>query len=195
MNFALALVEPESEYQRARREFIERRLRWKMEAREINAWSIMRAQADADNAFRDVILRTGAVRAALIAQTRGPQFQIKLVQIVISQRYGVSHFDMVSERRTATVVLPRQVACWCAKYLTGRSLPEIGRQFGGRDHTTVLHAITKIDRLRAQNEDFRATTDRDYAAVAEGLDRQKIEIAARMIASQTYEQSRTVARG
>jgi len=134
MNFALALVEPESEYQRARREFIERRLRWKMEAREINAWSIMRAQADADNAFRDVILRTGAVRAALIAQTRGPQFQIKLVQIVISQRYGVSHFDMVSERRTATVVLPRQVACWCAKYLTGRSLPEIGRQFGGRDH-------------------------------------------------------------
>lgn len=186
----LCVIESESEYQRARREFIDRRLRWKREAREIDEWTLLRARADADNAFRDTILRTGAVRAALVARTAGPQFQIKLVQIVISQRYMVSHFDMVSARRTATIVLPRQIACWAAKYLTCRSLPEIGRQFGGRDHTTVLHAVTKIDRMRERDSVFRTTTDGDYAAVAHGLDKQKIEIAARMLASQTYEQSR-----
>jgi chromosomal replication initiator protein len=53
----------------------------------------------------------------------------------------------LSSRRTANVVRPRQVAMYLAKPLTLRSLPEIGRRFGGRDHTTVLHAVRKIEGL------------------------------------------------
>jgi chromosomal replication initiator protein len=53
----------------------------------------------------------------------------------------------LSSRRTANVVRPRQVAMYLAKILTLRSLPEIGRRFGGRDHTTVLHAVRKIETL------------------------------------------------
>jgi chromosomal replication initiator protein len=59
----------------------------------------------------------------------------------------VSRADLLSSRRTANVVRPRQVAMYLAKILTLRSLPEIGRRFGGRDHTTVLHAVRKIETL------------------------------------------------
>ena len=55
--------------------------------------------------------------------------------------------DLLSSRRTANVVRPRQIAMYLAKMLTPRSLPEIGRRFGGRDHTTVLHAVRKIEAL------------------------------------------------
>ncbi len=62
-------------------------------------------------------------------------------------QYNVSRSDLLSSRRTANVVRPRQVAMYLAKTLTLRSLPEIGRRFGGRDHTTVLHAVRKIEGL------------------------------------------------
>jgi chromosomal replication initiator protein len=55
---------------------------------------------------------------------------------------------MLSARRARAVARPRQVAMWLSKQLTTRSLPEIGRKFGGRDHTTVIHAVRKIDELR-----------------------------------------------
>jgi chromosomal replication initiator protein len=57
--------------------------------------------------------------------------------------------DMLSARRARAVARPRQVAMYLTKQLTPRSLPEIGRKFGGRDHTTVMHAIRRIDELRA----------------------------------------------
>ena len=56
---------------------------------------------------------------------------------------------MHSARRARAVARPRQVAMWLCKQLTPRSLPEIGRKFGGRDHTTVMHAVRKIEELRA----------------------------------------------
>ncbi len=68
---------------------------------------------------------------------------------VVAKHYNVSRADILSQRRTANVVKPRQVAMYLAKTLTLRSLPEIGRRFGGRDHTTVLHAVRKIDGLIA----------------------------------------------
>jgi chromosomal replication initiator protein len=76
----------------------------------------------------------------------------------------VSRADLLSSRRTANVVRPRQVAMYLAKVLTLRSLPEIGRRFGGRDHTTVLHAVRKIENL--------AGTDSALAEEIEGLKRQ-----------------------
>lgn len=69
---------------------------------------------------------------------------IDLIQRTVARHYGVTKHDMLSERRTANVVLPRQIAMYLCKRLTPRSLPEVGRRFGGRDHTTVLHGIRKI---------------------------------------------------
>lgn len=66
----------------------------------------------------------------------------------VASHYDISRADIISQRRTANVVIPRQIAMYLAKTLTPRSLPEIGRRFGGRDHTTVLHAVRKIDELR-----------------------------------------------
>ena len=66
---------------------------------------------------------------------------------MVARQYNVSRADLLSSRRTANVVRPRQVAMYLAKTLTLRSLPEIGRRFGGRDHTTVLHAVRKIENL------------------------------------------------
>lgn len=82
---------------------------------------------------------------------------------VVAKHYNVSRADLLSQRRTANVVKPRQIAMYLAKTLTLRSLPEIGRRFGGRDHTTVLHAVRKIDGLIA--------TDRSLADEIEALKR------------------------
>jgi hypothetical protein len=69
------------------------------------------------------------------------------IQRVVCRFYGVSLAEMLSPRRAARIVRPRQIAMYLAKILTSKSFPEIGRRFGGRDHTTVLHANRKIERL------------------------------------------------
>ncbi len=90
--------------------------------------------------------------------------RIKIEDIlrIISRHYGVSKGDLLSQRRHRSVVRPRQIGMYLAKQLTARSLPEIGRRFGNRDHTTVLHAIRKIDgelsdnaRLREEIEELK----------------------------------------
>ena len=62
---------------------------------------------------------------------------------------------MHSPRRSRSVARPRQIAMYLAKSITSRSLPEIGRKFGGRDHTTVLHACRKIKALREETHDIK----------------------------------------
>lgn len=81
---------------------------------------------------------------------------------VVSKHFAVSKNDILSQRRHRSIVWPRQVGMYLAKSMTARSLPEIGRRFGNRDHTTVLHAIRKIEgelkassRLRAEIEDLK----------------------------------------
>ena len=66
---------------------------------------------------------------------------------IVSQHYKVPRNDLLSARRSRDVVRPRQIAMYLAKSLTSRSLPEIGRRFGGRDHTTVLHSVRKVEQL------------------------------------------------
>ena len=63
----------------------------------------------------------------------------------------MSKTELLSNRRTRTIVKPRQVAMYLSKVMTPRSLPEIGRRFGGRDHTTVLHAVRKIEGMTAND--------------------------------------------
>ena len=83
----------------------------------------------------------------LIRPQEPKRIKIEDIQRVVARQYNVSRADLLSSRRTANVVRPRQVAMYLAKTLTLRSLPEIGRRFGGRDHTTVLHAVRKIEGL------------------------------------------------
>ncbi len=75
--------------------------------------------------------------------------RIEEIQRIVSRHYNVSKTELLSNRRTRTIVKPRQVAMYLSKVMTPRSLPEIGRRFGGRDHTTVLHAVRKIEDLSA----------------------------------------------
>ncbi len=85
-----------------------------------------------------------------LIRTRDPKkVKIEDIQKLVANHYNVSRADLLSSRRTAAVVRPRQIAMFLSKVLTPRSLPEIGRRFGGRDHTTVLHAVRKIEGLAA----------------------------------------------
>jgi len=73
----------------------------------------------------------------------------------VSKHYGVNRGDLLSGRRNRSIVRPRQIGMYLAKLLTSRSLPEIGRRFGNRDHTTVLHAIRKIEQLMSDDNQLR----------------------------------------
>ena len=79
---------------------------------------------------------------------------IEEIQKRVAQHFNIRTSDMHSARRARSVARPRQVAMYLAKQLTARSLPEIGRKFGGRDHTTVMHAVKKVDELREHDPSF-----------------------------------------
>ena len=77
------------------------------------------------------------------------------IQRTVAEYYKIKVADVLSKRRSRSVARPRQVAMALAKELTNHSLPEIGDAFGGRDHTTVLHATRKIAELRETDADIR----------------------------------------
>jgi chromosomal replication initiator protein len=74
------------------------------------------------------------------------------IQKLTADHFGLKQADLLSERRTRSVARPRQVAMWLCKQHTTRSYPDIGRRFGGRDHTTVLHAVKKIEELLTSDD-------------------------------------------
>lgn len=76
---------------------------------------------------------------------------VENIQKTVAEFYKVRLADMVSKRRTRSIARPRQIAMALAKELTNHSLPEIGDAFGGRDHTTVIHACRKVKELREDN--------------------------------------------
>jgi chromosomal replication initiator protein len=84
---------------------------------------------------------------------------IEDIQKRVAEYYGIKISDMQSARRSQNVARPRQVAMYLAKTLTSRSLPEIGRKFGGRDHTTVLHAVRKVQEVKTQDREFSEDLD------------------------------------
>ncbi len=95
----------------------------------------------------------------LIRPHEPKRVKIEEIQKRVATHFNVSRADLLSSRRTAAVVMPRQIAMYLAKSLTLRSLPEIGRRFGGRDHTTVLHAVRKIDNLCNNDSALREEID------------------------------------
>src|SRR5580698_2845709 len=114
-----------------------------------------------EGALNTLIVRAGAgVGGLTLEETQsflGPHLRgggekrvtVDDIQKATAEHFGLKQSDLISERRTRSVARPRQAAMWLAKQLTTRSLPDIGRRFGGRDHTTVLHAVRRIDALRA----------------------------------------------
>jgi chromosomal replication initiator protein len=106
----------------------------------------MLAHATLSGAPLDLSTAESAIKDLI--RTREPRkVKIEDIQRLVANHYNISKSDILSSRRTATVVRPRQIAMFLSKALTLRSLPEIGRRFGGRDHTTVLHAVRKIESL------------------------------------------------
>jgi len=84
----------------------------------------------------------------------GPERRITVdeIQKTVADHFSLKQADLLSERRTRAVARPRQIAMWLCKQHTTRSYPDIGRRFGGRDHTTVLHGVRKIEELMAQDD-------------------------------------------
>jgi chromosomal replication initiator protein len=75
------------------------------------------------------------------------QVSIKAIQEAVSERFALSLAELCGDKRSQNIVYPRQVAMYLSRELTDSSLPKIGKEFGGRDHTTVIHATSKIARL------------------------------------------------
>ena len=93
-----------------------------------------------------------ALRDLIAIQDR--HVSVDNIQRTVAEYYNIKHSDLLSKRRNRTIARPRQMAMSLAKELTQHSLPEIGEYFGGRDHTTVLHACRKIEELKESNADL-----------------------------------------
>ena len=100
----------------------------------------------------DVDLTKSVLKDLLRSNNR--RITIDEIQNKVSNYYNIKIEDIISSRRIRSFARPRQVAMYLSKKLTTRSLPEIGRKFGGRDHTTVIHAIKKIEQLKSENTKF-----------------------------------------
>jgi chromosomal replication initiator protein len=106
-------------------------------------WQLMRVPITTD--LVEAIIRD------LVLGIEPRRIKVEDILRIVSRHFAVSKADILSDRRHRSVVRPRQVGMYLAKQLTSRSLPEIGRRFGNRDHTTVLHAIRKIDKEIGDN--------------------------------------------
>lgn len=93
--------------------------------------------------------------ADLIRSREVRRVRIEDILKMVSRHFKVPRNDLLSSRRSRDVVRPRQIAMYLAKSLTARSLPEIGRRFGGRDHTTVLHSVRKVEQLMKDDGDLQ----------------------------------------
>jgi chromosomal replication initiator protein len=101
-----------------------------------------------------------------VLRAHSRKLTIDEIQRRVADHYALKINDLISPRRAREVARPRQVAMYLAKMLTPRSLPEIGRRFGGRDHTTVMHAVKRIESLRAVDHEL----DRDINNLRRALD-------------------------
>ena len=95
------------------------------------------------------------VRDAISRLEQEKLVTIDNIQKTVAEYYKIKVADLLSKRRSRSVARPRQMAMALAKELTNHSLPEIGDAFGGRDHTTVLHACRKIEQLREESHDIK----------------------------------------
>ena len=114
----------------------------------IAAYAMMTGRA-IDVAFVEEVL-------ANVLRANQRRITIDEIQKQVAEHYNIRKAEMTSARRAREVARPRQVAMYLSKQLTPKSLPDIGRRFGGRDHTTVIHAVKQIERLRAADSELDA---------------------------------------
>ncbi|WP_135450145.1 MULTISPECIES: chromosomal replication initiator protein DnaA [Tabrizicola] len=98
---------------------------------------------------REITLDLAQDCLADILRSSDRKLTIEEIQRKVAEHYNIRLSDMIGPKRLRTIARPRQVAMYLAKHLTPRSLPEIGRRFGGRDHTTIMHGVRKIEELMA----------------------------------------------
>ena len=122
---------------------------------------------DLEGAFNQIVAQAEFLGTAITLESvqetlsdsrymMGQRLTVDRIQKAVCEVFSVTPTDMVSKRRARVIARPRQVAMYLCKKLTKRSLPDIGRRFGGRDHTTVMHAVKRIDQLRADDAAFDA---------------------------------------
>jgi chromosomal replication initiator protein len=121
--------------------------------------ALNRVVAHAQLVGRDITLETTQEVLHDLLRANDRRVTIEEIQKRVAEHFNIRVSDMHSARRARSVARPRQVAMYLAKQLTSRSLPEIGRKFGGRDHTTVMHAVKKVDELRELDSVFSEDVD------------------------------------
>jgi chromosomal replication initiator protein len=116
--------------------------------------ALNRIVAHADLVGRPATIETTQDLLKDLLRANDRRVTIDEIQRKVAEHFNMRVADMHSERRARAVARPRQVAMFLAKTLTQRSLPEIGKKFGGRDHTTVLHAVKRVEELMANDQGF-----------------------------------------
>ncbi len=113
--------------------------------------ALQRLFAHASLLRREITLEVAQECLADILRTNDRKINIDDIQRKVAEHYNIRLADMMGPKRARNVARPRQIAMYLSKQLTSRSLPEIGRRFGGRDHTTIMHGVRKIEELLADD--------------------------------------------
>ncbi|MEK9684918.1 MAG: chromosomal replication initiator protein DnaA [Rhodospirillaceae bacterium] len=121
--------------------------------------ALNRVVAHATLVGRDISVESCHEVLSDLLRANTKKLTIEEIQKRVAQHFEIRLTDMCSARRARVVARPRQVAMYLSKQLTTRSLPEIGRKFGGRDHTTVMHAVKKVEELRSNDVRFDEDVD------------------------------------
>jgi chromosomal replication initiator protein len=100
---------------------------------------------------REITLDLTQECLADILRASDKKITVEEIQRKVAEHYNIRMSDLIGPKRVRTFARPRQVAMYLAKTLTSRSLPEIGRRFGGRDHTTVIHGVRRVEELKVQD--------------------------------------------
>lgn len=122
--------------------------------------ALLRVQAYSTMKNTDITtdIAADALKALKLSRAKNG-LTVSSIQNKVAKYYHVSVADLKGKKRVKTIVLPRQIAMYLARELTDRSLPQIGMEFGGKDHTTVMHSCDKITELAANNEDVKEAID------------------------------------
>ena len=113
--------------------------------------ALQRLFAHASLLRREITLEVAQECLADILRTNDRKISIDDIQRKVAEHYNIRLADMIGPKRARNVARPRQIAMYLSKQLTSRSLPEIGRRFGGRDHTTIMHGIRKVEELAVED--------------------------------------------
>jgi chromosomal replication initiator protein len=108
----------------------------------------------------EITLSTAQQALKQFIDTQVRKITIEAIQRIVSEHFGMKVTELKQKNNSRSVVVPRQIAMYLAKQMTEASLPEIGRQFGGKHHTTVMHSIGKIDEEKRTDKDLNRTLNK-----------------------------------